>query len=80
MDSVGLTPEMERVLADARTYDDWFSISHHPMSPVRARHQTVKALYRRGYLERLERARYRADMALVIGYDILYRFKGVDHA
>ncbi len=70
-----LSPEMEKVLSQAKAYGDWFSIQHHPDAPVIARHQTVKALFRRGLLERVEITRYRADMPITARVDVQYRFK-----
>lgn len=72
-----LSPAMWDALQQAQAYGDWFSVQSAIDAPVRAKHQTIKALCRRHYLERLERQKYNA-MGQQCGVDVLYKIKPPD--
>lgn len=70
-----MTEVMERVLAEAKAYGDWFSILHRRDSPVVGRWQTIEALYRRGLLERRAFTHYRVSTRNPLRRRVQYRFK-----
>lgn len=69
-----MTEQMKRALAEAKAYGDWFSITHAFGSPVRARHQTIRALHRLGLLDYVSVTRYNA-MGQPCGAYGQYRYK-----